>query len=627
MIHNVKKSAIVIIGLFSAIFVFSQATYILSGNTYYDRSESFISVMNSVNPIGVNCDPKYDGPYFFSRLYKNYDVANTNVQLTNMYDKYLNDPTLYYNSTGSGVEFYTHATMHGYLLTKDKMTDSLKAKIKNFMQLCDFNSRGITLNLDMMINCSGFLAAEEWPDFRDKNGKTSKEIKAFTRPIIMNRLNNFILKNCEELDAYTYFPTNLMYVRMLAEYSKDYEVRQKAYWAYQQMISGLVVSWDRGLYVNNPPRSKGWENLYTGAYASNIASTALGWLFFGNKEGFFVMIPSMTVTNNVASSVFWMSYKRNVEPIPELFEAERLKKYPCVYQSVIELADNFKSRYSYQSENFGLCTQHEELKDYKNWNKTYTWKETKRVVLSWRSKVAECVFSVCQDNPERPAEKIRVNALGYGENPFHRVLQKSTAVIGVFNVPIDYNNNGDKLFRLYVPFSQKGIQKRIEKNGWVICHTGTMMFAFKTTQLYTWAKDRYKIKNHDVLILKDEKCRKGSWILETTEIKPDIKGQNMDEELNNFASKLERLTEVKIVNYDSENPEIHYKSMAGDVLDLTYFPPITPYLDQYKINGEIIPINKKYLAKGDVIKQEINAELLMLKTKEGFESLKLQNLR
>lgn len=619
-----KKTSFVIIGLLSAIYSFAQVTYTLSGNSYYDRCESFINAMNSVQPIGANSDPKYVGPYFFSRLYKNLDVLNANKEMEIMYDKYLNDPSFYYNSPGSGPQFYAHATMHGYLLTKDKMTNSLKVKIKSFLELCDFNSKGITLNLDMMMNAAGFLAAEEWPDFRDKNNKNPEQIIAFSRPIILAKLDNFLKKNCEELDAYTYFPTNFMYVRMLAEFSKDAEVKQKAYLAYQQMVSGLVVSWDKGLYVNNPPRSKGWENLFTGAYASNIASTALGWLFFGNKEGFYKMIPSLTVTNNVASSVFWMAYKGTVNPIPELFEAEKLKTYPCVYQSVIEQEDNFKSRYSYQSENYGLCTQHEELKDYKNWNKSYTWKETKRIVLSWRSTVAECVFSVCQDNPERPVDKTRVNALGYGENPFHRVLQKNKAAIGIYNIPTDYNSNGDKLFRLYVPFSKKGIQKLIEKNGWVLCHTGSMMFAFKTTEPFQWAKDQYQIKNQDVLVLKDETCRKGSWVLETTEITTEFKGKNHEEELNNFALKLEKQTELKTLDYQSENPRIQYKSLNGDVLDITYFPPTVANTDQYMVNGEVIPFNKTYLAKGDVINLERNTEILTIKGTKGLKTINFE---
>jgi hypothetical protein len=619
---NFKKIIPSLVGLLFNISLFSQS-FMLTGTSYHDRCESFVKAMNSVNPKGSTSDPKYVGPYFFAHLYKNENVYNTNKEMEIMYDKYLNDNSLYYNSSGSGREFFAHATMHGYLLTKDKMTDALKEKIKSFMQLCDFNSKGITLNLDMMINTAGFLAAEEWPDFRDKNGKTPDQITAFSRPRIIARLEEFIKKNCEELDAYTYFPTNVMYVRMLAEFSKDSEVKQKAYWAYQQMVSGIVVSWNKGLYVNNPPRSKGWENLFTGAYASNISTTALGWLYFGNKEGFFKMTPSITVTNNVASSVFWMTYKRTVDPIPELFEAEKLKTIPSIYQSVIELPDNFKLRYSYQSENYGLCTQHEELKNYKNWNNSYTWKETKRIVLSWRSKVPECVFSVCQDNPERPADKLKVNSLGYGENPFHRVLQINKTAIGIYNVPMDYNNNGTKLYRLYVPFSKKGILKKIEKNGWVICHTGTMMFAYKTTEPYKWAKDEYQIKNNDVLVLKNDSCRKGSWILETTEITPDFKGINQEEELTNFASKLEKKTELRILDYETDKPKIQYKSLDGDWLEITFFPPTIPNTDQYKINGEVMPFNKTYLSKGDVINQEINTGILKIKGNNGMKTIDL----
>jgi hypothetical protein len=288
------------IGLLVSISLYTQ-TYKLTGSTYFERSESFISVMNKANPIGAELDPKYGGPYFFSRLYKNYDVANTNIQLSTMYDKYLNNPSMYYNS-GSDIDFFPHATMHGYLLTKDKMTDTLKSKIKSFMQLCDFSLKGTTLNLDMMMKTSGFLAAEEWPDIKDKNAKTAEQIKAFCRPRILDKLKEFINKNCGELDAYTYFPTNIMYVRMLAEFAKDPEVKQKAYWAYQQMISGIVVSWNRGLYVNNPPRSKGWDNIYTGACEPANKLSALAWLYFGNKEGFIEMTPGLRITGDRKAS-------------------------------------------------------------------------------------------------------------------------------------------------------------------------------------------------------------------------------------------------------------------------------------------------------------------------------------
>lgn len=141
-----------------------------------------------------------------------------------MYDKYIADPDLYYNSTGSGVEFMLHATLHGYLLTKDNMPESLKAKIKTFLQLGDYNSRGITLNLDMIRYTVGFMATEQWSDFTDRYGRTTKQIRDYNRPRILNWLNKFFHNNCSEADAFIYFSTNIMYVRMLAEFCQDEEI-------------------------------------------------------------------------------------------------------------------------------------------------------------------------------------------------------------------------------------------------------------------------------------------------------------------------------------------------------------------------------------------------------------------
>ena len=92
-----KRDTNLIIVLLLNLSLYSQ-TYTLTGSTYNDRCESFVNAMNSVNPMGVNSDPKYVGPYFFAKLYKNVDVNNTNKELETMYDKYLNDPTLYYGS-------------------------------------------------------------------------------------------------------------------------------------------------------------------------------------------------------------------------------------------------------------------------------------------------------------------------------------------------------------------------------------------------------------------------------------------------------------------------------------------------------------------------------------------------
>lgn len=48
--------------------------------------------------------------------------------------------------------------------------------------------------------------------------------------------------------------------------------------------------------------------------------------------------------------------------------------------------------------------------------------------------------------------------------------------------------------------------KKINGLQWILCHTGSMMFAFATPEEWTFevSGGKYDIKAHDVLILKDK---------------------------------------------------------------------------------------------------------------------------
>lgn len=78
----------------------------------------------------------------------------------------------------------------------------------------------------MMRQASGFLCAEEWSDFVDADGQTSSQLKSYLHGRILKTLKSFFTDNCPEADAFTYLGINLQYVRMLAEFSRDEEIRK-----------------------------------------------------------------------------------------------------------------------------------------------------------------------------------------------------------------------------------------------------------------------------------------------------------------------------------------------------------------------------------------------------------------
>lgn len=606
---------------------------VMRGATYEERAQSLVKYMLQAKPEKAN-DIKYHAPFYYAHLWCNRDTEEAVLKLTEMYQYQLEHVDDFYKS-GSNMDFFAHATMHGYMLTKDKMPQELRNKIKDFMKKGKYASDRGTLNMRMMHQTSGFLCAEEWPDFVDAEGHDSSYLKDYLRDRILKVLKQFFTDNCREADAFTYIGTNLQYVRMLAEFSKDEEIRRTAAITYQHMAAQLMLPWNQGLYCANPPRCKGWANLYTGNLSTDVQITQLGWLFYGSPNERVIRLNANK--DNFGCFNFWMAYQRNVQPLPYLEALNAGKKYPYSFDALRIDEKHFYCRYTYQSKNYGLSTQSIEAfpDKLKNFQYTYAFKETKNLHLVWQSDVSNAsVFSVCHDNPERPQRHQTVsNKPGYGENPYHRVLGYEGSAIGVYNVAENYMDH-PKFYQMYVPFSRKGIKKRMTKeiNGmrWVLCHTGSMMFAFATPE--DWDFDtvdgKYDIKDHDVLTLKDRSRRRGSWVLETTEITKRYKDAqgNPEKELEQFADDITAKVKFsRSVDYEtSDTLGISYTNMQGNVLELTFFSPETAYNGQYKLNGKAVELNTEYISKSDYMQQKAGSNVVQFYTKEGTKTLKLE---
>lgn len=603
------------------------------GTTYQERAQSLVNNMAHAEPVG-NGKIKYVAPYYFARLLTGVDTDKAVKELSRLYRYQLGHKEEFYKS-GSDMDFFAHTTMHGYMLTKDKMPDDLKALIREFMSMCRFIRKNVTLNMRMMTETSGFLCAEEWPDFIDADGNDAEKIKSTLHDGIVTVMRNFILNNCPEADAFTYLGTNLQYLRMLAEYAQDTEVRSTALCAYHHTVAQLLLPWNRGLYCANPARCKGWKNLYTNSL-SKTQLPLLTWLLYGNPDERMIDAHASNSDNSGCFN-FWIAYQRNVAPISMLSEIDRNKTFPYDFEALRVDDNHFDCRYTYQSDNYGLSTQTVEAfpGKYKRFQYTYAFKETKNLHLVWRSdKTDATVFSVCHDNPERPQHYQRKsNKIGYGENPYHRVFGYEKSAIGVYNVAEDYMET-PVFYRMYVPFSNDGIKKRMVRkiNGmtWVLCHTGSMMFAFATPEVWKFESPdgKFHLPGHDVLILKDNKCRRGSWVLETTEITDRYRSAdgNAGTELDNFARDIKEKVSITLSDdyLTSDTPAITYTNIKGDTLGLTYFSPETPYDGQYKVNGQPRKINTEYLSKSRYMKQKAGSDVMTFYTPAGVRNIQLK---
>lgn len=423
---------------------------------------------------------------------------------------------------------------------------------------------------------------------------------------------------------------------MRRRFLKDEDIRSNALNTYHHMIAQLLLPWNQGLYCANPPRCKGWKNLYTGNLSTGVQLVQLTWLFYGSPDERIIYREAAN-KDNFGCFNFWLAYQRNVKPLPFLQSLNKTKSYPYDFEALRIDSKHYSCRYTYQSHNYGLSTQTieafpDKLKDFQY---TYAFKETKNIHLVWQSDCSEAsVFSVCHDNPERPQiYQSNSNKLGYGENPYHRVFGYGKSAIGIYNVAESYMNL-PVFYQMYVPFSRKGIKKRIVKkiNGlsWILCHTGSMMFAFATPEDWTFETSggKYDIKEHDVLILKDKKCRRGSWVLETTEITEQYKDAqgNLKAELEKFAGDIQQKVKfTRSAGYEtSDTPGISYTNLQGNTLELTFFSPETAYNGQYKLNGIPRKLNTEYISKSKYMEQKAGSNILLFHTPEGTKSLKME---
>lgn len=533
----------------------AQTTAILTGSNFRERSDALIYQTSITTFNASTIDSRTGFVYCAARYVRNVDLAYADAQLNILLDRSI--------SGDDYMSFSTFAVMHTYLLCKDKLSVTLKNKIKVYLQSKDYNfNDGGTYNLTLMPHAAAYLACEEWPDFNDATSRSTVQIKQFSKNILDSYLNDAFRKNYLEVDAPTYYPTNIAPFRMLANFVKDEDLQRRAFTTFQMCVAHMNGSYNKGLYVANPARSKGWGNLGDGLMnASGINSYA--WLLFGkNTDKFhyqrFAESKGFEVFN------FWLAYPGYAQPSPTIFQANAAKTYPYYKKG-------YRFKRTYQSTNYGMATWDTPSGDP---NSNYNWKETKRHYLAWQYDQATCHFTICQDNPLRPTDPTIPNGFGNGDNPYHRIMQHNGIAIGIWNVPTSYF-----FYKLYIPYQTTSYKGLLEKHGWIICHTGTMMFALKTIEPYIMdiSDTSYKIARVD--------NRKGGWVMETTELTAQWGTGTITEQMNNYADILNTYTTITPINYTTANPQLEYTALDGSVLNITYFDPNVAYTNQFKING------------------------------------------
>ncbi|MCE9632508.1 MAG: hypothetical protein K8S94_17625, partial [Planctomycetia bacterium] len=326
-------------------------------------------------------------------------------------------------------------------------------------------------------------------------------------------------------------------------------------------------------------------------------TAAIGWLFFGAER---------PVAGLCEHHSGWFGFPGSYEPPAILTKIATDRAEPFTHRAsrtrTLRLTIHHEPAYA-------LASEWELLKTPRD----YHYKESRRQMLKWISDKPQSSFMPFQENAHRPyalAEN-KANAFGYGENPFSQSLQHGRTLIGVTAVPDDY-----PYWRIQVPFSTTGsIVKRIERDGWVCCHAGSMLFAFRLFGEPRWADPRAK-ERCDVLT---SDARRTGWILETSPLEP-CAGGGIDAELDRFAAAVVARTMVDASRLATERPRLTFTSLLGDVLDITYRPHGETYVAQHTINGTAVDYDSFPLLGNPWVKQALDGDDLVIE--HGTDTLR-----
>lgn len=490
--------------------------------------------------------------------------------------------------------FEKHALIHAYLGCRDKaqIPPSLVELMKNYVALYkhrEWKGYG-ALNYRLMNDGSGFLAAELWPDLVDADGLNADQIKAATKGRLLGYFEQIVHRNTDEYGAPTYLGIDLSAMKMLADFAKDPEIKNKAALTLDSMILQVACAWNNGYYITSASRSKYWGTSMTSPDSLDTTG-AIGWIYFGGSR-------SVDPAHMNPPGSVWFAFPSGYAPPPIFTGIATDRSSPFLHRG--STGDNIRF-VIYHTPAYSLASEWEFLPSPTDGH----YKESRRQMLKWISDKPCSTFIPMQENPRRPyklSENIG-NAFGYGENPYAQSLQHEGTLLGITAVPENY-----PFWKLYAPFTTEGaIVKRIERDGWIFCHGGNVLFAFCYAKPALWEKHRDK-ERCDVLSSLD---RKNGWVLETSPIAP-FAGGGVDAELERFATAILAKPRLDISKIDTANPSLSYLSLSGHQLELTYRDHKEPYTAQHLVDGKPVDYRSYPLFENPWVNQSLGSDTLSL---------------
>lgn len=533
----------------------------ITGATAKERCANLVTYLASKPPLNPDF-PKDAMGFYAAKLVAGKDPDGTMAAIRHM---------VQHTVTSRIDPFNRHALMHGYLLCPERYPADVADGIRKEIARSGYTRGvGVSLNYGLMSDGSAFLASETWPDFRDQDGNDAARVRELTRKRLMYMLTSMVRQNCGEYEAPLYYGTDISPLRMLAEFTKDQEMRTVAQMSLEWMLINIGAHWHQGYYISAAGRAKYWASNNLSPDGPG-ATTAMAYLMYGGLR---------PANLGHMPYAFWLAHPGKAVPLDWLPAWYATLPVERTVHGAVQIPNHkvFVRKESWYTDGYGVASQRTDGSS----AMSYQYKESRTTMLKWVSDQPASSFFVFQDNRRRPNETV-ANAFGYGENPYSQVMQHRGTLMGLYDVPESYG-----MWNLRAPFTTMGaILLRQERDGWVFCHGGRVLFAFRCLKPWKWGKSNTR-EHIDILTCQE---RRGGWVLETAPPRAFAGPDGTQGELTRFADAI--LTKVKIEadlpDDAAKTPRLTVRNLSGRRLDMTWKSPEQPYAKECRVDG--IPLD------------------------------------
>ena len=383
----------------------------LDGKTPEERGAAMVRYVASLkaDPRSETY-PKASAPLYAARLVLNVDTAYALAKLDAAAAHQLakERDRIARKSPGSALDpFDKAALVNTYFLGKDKIPQATAHKIRDYVALYD-DHKELTgyarnaWNYKLMMDASGFLAAEEWPELVDRAGQNAEQIKAATKARLFSGFDEITRKNFSEYGATIYLGVNLSAVRMLVEYAKDPEMRKRATLTLDAMMLDIACTWNQGYNVGSASRAKYWGSTDTGLEA--MASTAsAAWVSFGAPR-------SIGADGIGYIHSFWMATPGAYKVPDAIVIVANQRAEPFLHRShVAGMGKANVHRMTWHTPDYSLCSQWDQPGD----PTSGLYKESRRNMLKWVSDKASSTLSA--NTSVQPNTSAKLCTAGFGQ--------------------------------------------------------------------------------------------------------------------------------------------------------------------------------------------------------------------